>query len=154
MVAFAGYPLTLGNELYGVIALFARKPLANMTIAALEAVANQLALGIERKRAEEALAESNALLRGVLDGSTQVGIVATDGEGLITVFNADFRGRENNQAFWGRKPRFLGDLAISALGSLIVYPARSDSTAMKSTLAISCMFRSISAVSSGFQDPA
>ena len=87
MVAFAGYPLILGNELYGVMALFARKPLSDTTIAALEAVANQLALGIERKRAEEALAESNALLRGVLDGSTQVGIVATDGEGLITVFN-------------------------------------------------------------------
>jgi hypothetical protein len=37
--------------------------------------------------------------------------------------NADFHGRENNQPFWGRKPRFLGDVAISALGSLIVYLA-------------------------------
>ncbi len=37
------------------------------------------------------------------------------------MINADFRGRENNQSFWGRRPRFLGDLAISMLGSLIVY---------------------------------
>ena len=69
------------------MALFARKPLSETTIAALEAIANQIALGIERKRAEEALADSNALLRGVLDGSTQVAIMATDRDGLITVFN-------------------------------------------------------------------
>jgi hypothetical protein len=37
--------------------------------------------------------------------------------------NADFRGRENNQPFRGRKPRFLGESATSALESLIVYPA-------------------------------
>jgi hypothetical protein len=49
--------------------------------------------------------------------------------------NPDFRGRENNQGFWGRKPRFLRDLAISALGSLIVYPARIDTIGIKSTLA-------------------
>ena len=41
----------------------------------------------ERKRAEEALANSNALLKGVLNASTQVGIVAIDRDGLITVFN-------------------------------------------------------------------
>jgi hypothetical protein len=50
--------------------------------------------------------------------------------------NADFRGQENNQSFWGRKPRFLGDLAISALGSLIVYLARNDSIGILSTLAV------------------
>src|SRR5271165_3528155 len=87
MVAFAGHPLILGGELCGVMAMFARKPLSDSTIAALEAIANEIALGIERKRAEEALADSNALLRAVLDGSTQVAIIATDTKGLITVFN-------------------------------------------------------------------
>ena len=87
MVAFAGHPLILGGEVCGVMALFARKPLSDTTIAALEAIANQVALGIERKRAEEALADSNTLLRSVLDGSTQVAIIATDTKGLITVFN-------------------------------------------------------------------
>ena len=42
---------------------------------------------------------------------------------------------ENNQAFWGRKPRFLRDLAISPLGSLIVYLVQHDSIGIKSTLA-------------------
>jgi FixJ family two-component response regulator len=30
-------------------------------------------------------------------------------------FNADFRGRENNQSVRSRRPRFLGDLVILAL---------------------------------------
>src|SRR5208337_217336 len=87
MVAFAGHPLILGGEVCGVMALFARKPLSDTTIAALEAIANEVALGIERKRAEEALADSNARLKGVLDGSTQVAIISTDRYGIITVFN-------------------------------------------------------------------
>ena len=32
----------------------------------------------------------------------------------LASLNADFRGRENNQPFRGRTPRFLGELAISA----------------------------------------
>ena len=87
IVAYAGHPVMLGDELCGVMVMFARKPLSDSTIAALEAIANEVALGIERKRAEEALADSNALLRGVLDGSTQVAIIATDTKGLITIFN-------------------------------------------------------------------
>ena len=87
LVAFAGHPIMLGGEVCGVIALFARKPLSDTTIAALEAIANQVALGIERKRAEAALADSNARLKGVLDASTKVAIIATDTTGLITVFN-------------------------------------------------------------------
>ena len=87
IVAYAGHPVMLGDELCGVMVMFARKPLSDSTIAALEAIANEVALGIERKRAEEALADSNALLRAVLDGSTQVAIIATDTKGLITVFN-------------------------------------------------------------------
>jgi len=87
MVAFAGHPLILAGQVCGVMALFTRKPLSDSTIAALEAIANEVALGIERKRAEVALADSNALLKGVLDGSTKVAIIATDTNGLITVFN-------------------------------------------------------------------
>jgi hypothetical protein len=50
-------------------------------------------------------------------------------------FNADFHGRENNQSFRGRKTRFLGGLANSALGSLIVYSARNDSIGILSAFA-------------------
>jgi len=41
----------------------------------------------DRKRSEQALAAVNAQLAGVLDASTQVAIIATDVDGLITVFN-------------------------------------------------------------------
>ena len=68
-------------------------------------------------------------------------------------FNADFHGRENNQPFWGRRLRFLGDLAIFALGSLIVYLAKNDSIGIKSTLAVPCILRYISSVFPGFRGP-
>ena len=41
----------------------------------------------ERKTAQQALASANAQLAGVLDASTQVSVIATDVNGLITVFN-------------------------------------------------------------------
>ncbi len=87
MVAFAGHPILAGDELCGVMALFARRPLSDTTTEALGAIANQVALGIERKRTEDALADSNARLTGVLNGSTHLAIIATDRDGLITVFN-------------------------------------------------------------------
>ena len=62
MIAYAGHPIVLGDELCGVLVLFARKPLSDTTITALEAIASQVALGIERKRADEALASSNVRL--------------------------------------------------------------------------------------------
>ncbi len=46
----------------------------------------------DRKRSEQALAAVNAQLAGVLNASTQVAIIATDVNGLITVFNT---GAEN-----------------------------------------------------------
>jgi signal transduction histidine kinase len=54
MVAFAGYPLTVGERLVGVMAMFARHPFTHVTLEALAAVANTMALGIERKHAEAA----------------------------------------------------------------------------------------------------
>lgn len=52
MVAFAGYPLVVGERLIGVVAMFARRPLTEATTQALASVANGIALGIERKRSE------------------------------------------------------------------------------------------------------
>ena len=42
----------------------------------------------DRKRSELALATVNAQLAGILDASTQVAIIATDVNGLVTVFNS------------------------------------------------------------------
>jgi two-component system, sensor histidine kinase and response regulator len=55
MVAFAGHPLVVQDRLVGVLALFARRPLTDTTVKALAAVADEIALGIERVRHKEAL---------------------------------------------------------------------------------------------------
>lgn len=52
MVAFAGYPMVVEDRLIGVIAMFARRPLNEVTLQALASVADAMALGIERKRGE------------------------------------------------------------------------------------------------------
>jgi PAS domain S-box-containing protein len=58
MVAFAGYPLMHRDRVVGVMALFARNPLSDFVLKALAVVADGIALGIEHKRAEEALQEA------------------------------------------------------------------------------------------------
>ncbi len=63
MVAFAGYPLMSEDQLVGVIAMFARKPLTESTLKALELAADEITLGIKRQQAEEALRQSEAQSR-------------------------------------------------------------------------------------------
>jgi anti-sigma regulatory factor (Ser/Thr protein kinase) len=60
IVAFAGYPLRAGRRVAGVLALFARRALASDTLDDLGAIADVIAQGIERRRAEEMLAQSEA----------------------------------------------------------------------------------------------
>jgi PAS domain S-box-containing protein len=65
LVSFAGYPLVVEGRLIGVLAMFARKFLGPDTLEALELVADTIAQGIERKRAEEKLARLNRTLQTV-----------------------------------------------------------------------------------------
>jgi steroid delta-isomerase-like uncharacterized protein len=74
MVAFAGYPLVVEDRLIGVVALFARRSLPESTLNTLGSVADIIAQGIERKRAEESLRsalgevqKSESRLRQVID---------------------------------------------------------------------------------------
>ena len=74
MVAFAGYPLVVEDRLIGVVALFARRPLSEFILDTLGSIADTIAQGIERKRAEEALRnaldeiqKSESKLRQVID---------------------------------------------------------------------------------------
>lgn len=55
MVAFAGYPLLLGDSLVGVLAMFASHPLTDEDFRGLGTVANALAVGIARARASAAI---------------------------------------------------------------------------------------------------
>jgi PAS domain S-box-containing protein len=62
IVSFAGYPLIVEDRLLGVIGMFARKPLSEFVLKALEVVAGNIALGIVRKHSEIKLAKySNEL---------------------------------------------------------------------------------------------
>ncbi|MBM4134624.1 MAG: PAS domain S-box protein [Nitrospira sp.] len=66
--SFAGYPLLLGQQVVGVMAIFARHPLTDPMLIGLETVSKALTLGIERKKAEEALQESEQRLELALHG--------------------------------------------------------------------------------------
>ncbi len=63
MVAFAGHPLIVGGRLVGVMAMFAKKPLEETTLTTLASIADEIALGIERKQAEETLQKSEEQYR-------------------------------------------------------------------------------------------
>jgi PAS domain S-box-containing protein len=63
MTAFAGCPLLAEGHLVGVLAVFARKSLGEETLETLETVAGAIARGIERKRAEQTLAQLNRTLQ-------------------------------------------------------------------------------------------
>ena len=60
MVAFAGYPLMIGDDVVGVLAMFARRRLGPADHAALESVAHGIALALARWRIMDRLRDSEA----------------------------------------------------------------------------------------------
>src|SRR3972149_1515636 len=48
MVSYAGYPLTVDDRLVGIMAIFAQKPLTEITLKALATVSDSIALGSDR----------------------------------------------------------------------------------------------------------
>jgi len=87
MVAFAGYPLMVGDRLEGVVAAFARHPLTDATIQALSSIAGSLALFIGRQRVAAELLESEERVRLLLD-STAEAIYGIDLQGECTFANS------------------------------------------------------------------
>ncbi|MDQ3043704.1 MAG: PAS domain-containing protein [Chloroflexota bacterium] len=79
MVAFAGYPLLVAGRLVGVMALFARQPLAETTLAALASVADTVASGIERARADADRRNFSALIENSGDC---IGMATLTGQAL------------------------------------------------------------------------
>ncbi len=69
IVAFAGYPLVVDDRLVGVLSMFSRHRLTETTIGWMKTVACQLAVGIERKRAETRLLESEIRSRTMAEAA-------------------------------------------------------------------------------------
>jgi PAS domain S-box-containing protein len=65
MVSFAGHPLIVEDRVVGVMALFSRRPLTDGTIDDLAGIADAIAQGIERLRAEAAMQATQAELMRV-----------------------------------------------------------------------------------------
>ena len=80
MTGFAGYPLLIEGRVLGVLAMFAQRPLGVDVLKNLGSIADSLVLGIERKRAETALAESEARFSAAFQASPDfIGILRSDG---------------------------------------------------------------------------
>jgi transcriptional regulator with GAF, ATPase, and Fis domain len=84
LVSFAGWPLTFGGSLQGVLAIFARRPLEERERGRMALFARQAAIAIKNARLhaavaalEERLREENAYLRGEVAGR------ADDAAGLL-----------------------------------------------------------------------
>lgn len=65
LVSFAGYPLIVDDQLLGVISLLSRKALTPSVLQALAVVADGIALGIERLRAEARLREQTEVVETI-----------------------------------------------------------------------------------------
>ncbi|MEG4291860.1 PAS domain S-box protein [Microcoleus sp. C2C3] len=89
MVAFAGYPLIVDNQLLGVIALFAREELNEATLIALAASADTIALGIKRKQTEVALATQKQTLRAIIDNAP-IWVWMANASGRMLLVNKTF----------------------------------------------------------------
>lgn len=89
MVAFAGYPLIVDNQLLGVIAMFARQELNESTLIALASSADTIALGIKRKQTEVALATQKQTLRAIIDNAP-IWVWMANASGRMLLVNKTF----------------------------------------------------------------
>ena len=108
MVSFAGYPLLVEDRVVGVMGMFSQRALPQSTVETLSFVADTIAQGIERKRAEEMARQSENELRHILDFAPQhVAVLGPDRARLyINQASLDYFGltHEEWQAGENRAP--------------------------------------------------
>ncbi|MDH3503243.1 MAG: PAS domain S-box protein [Nitrospirota bacterium] len=86
LVAFAGYPLLKGQDVVGVMALFAKHPLTDLTVDTLKMVGDRITTAIERQNALQAHQELSQRNERIL-ASAGEGIYGVDMEGRTTFVN-------------------------------------------------------------------
>jgi PAS domain S-box-containing protein len=86
MIAFAGYPLMVGDEVVGVVAAFARHAFSKAANQTFGSLAGSISQFIGRKRMEAALQDSEERVRLLLD-STAEAIYGIDLKGNCTFAN-------------------------------------------------------------------
>jgi PAS domain S-box-containing protein len=123
MVAFAGYPLKLGERVLGVVGAFARQPLTPATLQAFSSVAHNLARFIERKRTEEALRDGEEKYRVLYESSRDAIMMVAPPEWGFTAGNpaaiALFGARDEREfvaaAPWSLSPEYQPDGELSSV---------------------------------------
>ncbi|MBI5714308.1 MAG: GAF domain-containing protein [Chloroflexi bacterium] len=81
MASFAGHPLIIEDRVVGVMAMFARQPLPDSVVRALETVANAIALGVERRKTVTAL-QQQLRFANALNETAEI-IITQDDPGVI-----------------------------------------------------------------------
>ena len=87
MVAFAGHPLMLEDQLLGVVAMFARAPLSPSTLASLQVVATEISLGIRRKLLEISVEQKAIVLKQTLEELQQAQLQIVQNEKMASLGN-------------------------------------------------------------------
>jgi len=102
MVAFAGYPLLMGERVVGVLAMFARRELSEVLLTNLGPLAEAIAQYLDRKQTEAALEESELRYR-------LIGQAANDAIWDWNLVTDEVAWNEGLQARFGYKPHQIGN---------------------------------------------
>ncbi|WP_442511989.1 PAS domain S-box protein [Novipirellula sp. SH528] len=92
VVSFAGYPLIVGNNVIGVLALFGHQPQQATTLETLASISDTIAVFVERKRAEDALQLSHRQI-------SKLSLVASKTQHAVFIMDAKCRIEWVNEAF-------------------------------------------------------
>jgi GAF domain-containing protein len=81
MMAFAGYPLLIADQIVGVMTIFARMPFSRNQHAALGSAAQIIAVSIQRQLAEEEMRRNEARFRDLAENINEIFSVADPKQG-------------------------------------------------------------------------
>lgn len=101
MRAFAGYPLLVNDHVVGVVALFARHPLAQSTLQTLALVADMLATGVRRRYAEDEVQKKTKQLELITESLTSFVETGDWGKSSLRLLQGALRESQSEYGFFG-----------------------------------------------------